>query len=184
MGVKDNPGSGQPGYIRADKLTIILSVIYLLALCWILLFKLGVQFSYMEARRFSLVPFREYVLYGKIDWPEIIMNVIIFIPLGVYTGVLCRRWSFAKSLLFFFAFSLIVEAAQFVFRIGAFDITDIITNTLGGIIGYLLLKVIEKIFNDRVKAQKLINIFAALGTLLMIILLVLLKTNSLGIRYQ
>jgi glycopeptide antibiotics resistance protein len=184
MGVKDNSRSGQPGNIGANKFTIILFVKYLLALCWILLFKLGVQFSYMEARRVSLTPFREYVLYGKMDLPEIIMNVIIFIPLGIYTAVLWSRWFFAKCLLFFFVFSLVVEAVQYIFRIGAFDITDIINNTLGGIIGYILFKGIEKIFSDRVKAQKLINIIGAAGTIFMIIMLVLLKTNRLGIRYQ
>ena len=43
-----------------------------------------------------------------------------------------------KNLLFFFSISLIIEGLQFVFRLGAFDITDTITNTLGGVIGLML----------------------------------------------
>ena len=62
----------------ANKLTVVLFVIYLLVLVWILLFKLGVQFSYMANRSVNLVPFREpLILNGKIDNGEIIMNVII-----------------------------------------------------------------------------------------------------------
>ena len=76
------------------------------------------------------------------------------------------------------------EALQFIFRVGAFDITDIITNTLGGIIGLMIFKAIEKVFKNSVKAQKFINIIAAIGTVLMISLLLLLKMNMLPVRYQ
>ena len=76
------------------------------------------------------------------------------------------------------------EGLQFILRVGAFDITDIINNTLGGIIGLLIFEAIEKLFNNRVKSQKFITIIAAIGTLLMISLLLLLKLNMLPIRYQ
>jgi glycopeptide antibiotics resistance protein len=77
-----------------------------------------------------------------------------------------------------------VEGLQFIFRVGAFDSTDTITNTVGGLIGLLLFKAIEKLFKNSVKAQKFINIIAATGTALMMLFLVLLKTNHLWIRYQ
>jgi glycopeptide antibiotics resistance protein len=76
------------------------------------------------------------------------------------------------------------EGFQFILKIGAFDITDIITNTLGGIIGLIIFGAIEKLFNNSVKAQKFINIIAATGTVLMILFLLLLKTNNLWIKYQ
>jgi glycopeptide antibiotics resistance protein len=69
-------------------------------------------------------------------------------------------------------------------RVGAFDITDTITNTLGGIIGLLIFKAIEKVFKNSVKAQKFINITAAIGTVFMILMLLLLKMNMLPLRYQ
>jgi glycopeptide antibiotics resistance protein len=67
---------------------------------------------------------------------------------------------------------------------GAFDITDIITNTLGGIIGLIVFNGVEKAFKNSVKAQKFINVIAATGTALMILFLVLLKMNMLPLRYQ
>ena len=169
----------------ANRITIILFISYLVALCWILLFKLGVRFSYMGNRRVNLIPFSEpLILNGKIDVGEIILNVVIFVPLGVYTGILFERWIFGRKLFFLFLISLIVEGLQFILAVGAFDITDIITNTLGGIIGLTIFKAIEKAFNNSVKAQKFINIISAVGTALMILLLLLLKMNMLPVRYQ
>ena len=88
---------------NANKLTIVLFVIYLIVLIWILLFKLGVRFSYMEKRSVNLIPFSEPLRKnGKIDFGEIIMNVVIFVPLGIYAGILFKRWIFGnKSFLLF-----------------------------------------------------------------------------------
>jgi glycopeptide antibiotics resistance protein len=163
---------------KTNKLTNVLFIIYLIALFWILLFKLGVRFSYMGKRNVNLVPF------DKIDVSEIILNVVIFVPLGIYAGVLFKRWTFVNKLFFFFLISLMFEGLQFILRIGAFDITDIITNILGGIIGLMIFKAIEKLFNNSVKSQKFITIIAAIGTVLMISLLLLLKLNMLPVRYQ
>ena len=169
----------------ANKITKALLIIYLAALFWILLFKLGVRFSYMEKRDVNLIPFSElFISNGKIDLAEIILNVVIFVPLGIYAGVLFKRWSFGKKLFFFFLLSLVFEMLEFFFKIGAFDITDIITNTIGGIIGLLMFTAIEKLVNNSRKTQKIINIIAATGTVVMIMLLLLLKLNMLPVRYQ
>ena len=169
----------------SNKLTKTLFIIYSIALFWILLFKLGVRFSYMGTSSVNLIPFSEFFLSNvKIDRAEIILNVVIFLPLGIYAGVLFKKWTWGQKLFFFFLISLMFEELQFIFRIGAFDITDIITNILGGIIGLLIFEAVEKLFNNSVKAQKFINIIAVMGTAIMISLLLLLKLNMLPIRYQ
>jgi glycopeptide antibiotics resistance protein len=164
----------------SNRLTTLLFIIYLIALSWILLLKLSVRFSYMGNRSVNLIPFRESLILNS----ENILNVVIFIPLGIYAGILFERWIFGKKLLFIFLLSLLVEGLQYILRLGAFDVTDIITNTLGGIIGLIIFKGLEKAFNNSVKAQKFINKIAATGTVLMILLLVLLKMNMLPVRYQ
>ncbi len=169
----------------ANRLTVTLFIMYSIALFWILLFKMGVQFSYMENRNINLIPFRESLfLHNKINVGETLLNVVIFIPLGIYAGVLFKRWTVGKKLLCFFLISLMFEMLQLIFRLGAFDITDIITNTSGGIIGLIIFGVIKKLFNNSLKTQKFINIIAAAGTVLMISLLLLLKLNMLPVRYQ
>lgn len=168
-----------------NTLTKVLFVIYLIALWWILIFKLGVRFSYMESRSINLIPFSEpLILNGKIDFGEIILNAVIFVPLGLYVRILFEKWNFWKNVSLFFLISLMIEGLQFIFRVGAFDITDIITNTLGGIIGLMIFKAIERIFQNNNKAKKFVNILATIGTVLMILLLSLLKLNMLPVRYQ
>jgi glycopeptide antibiotics resistance protein len=150
------------------------------AIGWILLLKLGVRFSYMEKRSVNLIPFKEPSALTA----ENILNVVIFTPLGIYAGILFARWAFGKKLLFFFLLSLAVESLQYSLRVGAFDVTDLFTNTFGGIIGLIIFNAIEKLFNSGAKAQKFINLMAAIGTILMILLLALLKLNMLPVRYQ
>ena len=163
----------------SNRLTTALFILYLIALSWIILFKLGVQFSYAGSRNVNLVPFGEPFLKG-----ETILNVVIFVPLGIYAGVLFERWALGRKIFFFFLISLIIEFFQFFFVVGIFDSTDIVTNTLGGIIGLMVFKGLEKAFNNRVKAQNMVNIFAVVGTVFMILFLVLLKMNMLPVRYQ
>lgn len=169
----------------ANKITSVLIVIYLLVLFWILLFKFGVRFSYMETRSVNLIPFSDF-LYPteRTSVSEFILNIIIFLPLGSYSGILFNRWFYTQKIFLFFSISLIFEALQFILKIGAFDITDIITNTFGGFVGLSIWLVIEKLFGKRISAQRFVNVVAVLGTILMITLLILLKLQLLPIRYQ
>ena len=163
-----------------NNLTVVLFTIYLIVLYWILLFKLGISSSYMDKRSVNLIPFNDPSIFNG----ENILNVVIFVPLGVYAGILFKRWTFGKKFFFFFLLSLIVEALQYILRLGAFDVTDLITNTVGGIIGLMIFKATEKVFNNSIRAQRFVNLFAATGTVLVVLLLVLLKMNMLPVRFQ
>ena len=57
----------------------VLFIIYLITLFWILLFKLGVYFSYLGiSRSVNLIPFIEvFIQNSKIDFGGMIMNVVI-----------------------------------------------------------------------------------------------------------
>ncbi len=80
-----------------NRLTTVLFIIYLIALYWILLLKLGVRFSYMGNRTTNFIPFSQHVILTS----ENMLNVVIFVPLGIYAGMLFERWIFGKKLLFF-----------------------------------------------------------------------------------
>ena len=83
---------------KERKITIALLVIYLLILSWIILFKLQFSFSTLDhIRQINLIPFGGSVIAnGRIDFDEIINNVIVFIPVGVYFSLLFRNKSFLK----------------------------------------------------------------------------------------
>ncbi len=73
---------------------------------------------------------------------NIVLNVLLFVPLGYLLAVLCRRKVLLPVLLCL-ASSLAVEAAQYISCRGVFDVDDLFTNTLGGAAGagiYLLFR--------------------------------------------
>ncbi|NLJ91124.1 MAG: VanZ family protein [Clostridiales bacterium] len=163
------------------KWTKALYIIYLIALFWIIVFKFDVPFSNMGyLRSINLIPFKSsLIINGKIDYSEMIMNIVIFMPLGIYSGILFKKWNNSRKIFLFFLISFICEAFQFILGIGASDITDIINNTLGGVTGLLIYKGIIIIFKDSNKAHKFINFIATIGTTLMILLLGLLVVCNL-----
>jgi glycopeptide antibiotics resistance protein len=61
--------------------------------------------------------------------------VLAFIPLGVLVYLAARRRSLGRMLLAIVGTALTIEVVQFGFGIGASDVTDVLTNTAGGLIG-------------------------------------------------
>lgn len=183
--IQEYPGTDRSGGRGADRWTIALFAVYLVVLAWILLLKLGVRFSYMDRRSLNLVPFREGFIPGaRVDFAEIMLNMLIFVPLGIYTAILFRSWYLSRCMLFIFATSLLIEGVQYALRIGAFDITDLITNTLGGLAGLLLVKLVDTLTGNSRRSQKLVNVLLTFGTAFIVLFLLLLKLNMLPIRYQ
>ena len=79
------------------QVTVGLFIIYFLVLIWVLIFKLGVEFSYMSNRNVNLIPFSEFFNSGgKVDPGGLIMNIIIFIPFGIYAGSIFKSRPFGK----------------------------------------------------------------------------------------
>ena len=66
---------------------------------------------------------------------EILQNIWLFVPLGAIIRALTRKKIF---LLAPFVFSVVIELIQLVFGLGLFEFDDIISNTLGGLLGYLI----------------------------------------------
>ena len=95
----------------------------------------------------NVYPFREisrYIRYREILGPQNVMlnlagNVAGFMPFGLLLPVFWRNVrSFWKVTLLSFEISALVEFSQLIFRVGCFDVDDMILNTLGGFLGYLL----------------------------------------------
>lgn len=164
----------------SNKLTTLLLTVYSAVLFWIIVLKLNISFSYKGTQNVNLIPFREPLLYnGRVDYNEIILNILIFVPLGLYVDILFKKLSTARKIFYFFIVSFTCEILQYILKIGAFDITDIINNTLGGIIGLVLFKGLAKVLGDATKAQKIINLIATIATVLIVSTLLYLKVNKL-----
>ena len=72
------------------------------------------------------------------DFSNTLLNIALFVPLGFLLPVLWKKFrKFSNTLSFCFGASLFIELAQ-IFTYRATDINDLIANTLGGVLGYLL----------------------------------------------
>lgn len=168
---------------KPTQVTFGLFSVYLIALYWIIVLKFNISAYHDRVERaINLIPFREAVLYhAPLDWNETLLNIFIFVPFGLYAGILWERWSFGRKAALFFLASFGMEASQYILKIGAFDITDLINNTAGGMLGLLTFYGLERAFRSRIKAQKFLNIVCLVGTVLIFSLLLFLKLNNLWI---
>ena len=163
---------------RQRNLTKILFAVYFLILVWILLFKMSFSLDELyKNRSINLIPFMgSVVVNGRIYINEIIDNILVFIPLGIYICMLKEDWSILRKISVGFFISLGIEVLQFILAIGATDITDLIGNTLGGIIGIGVFYLFSKLFKN--KTNKIINILALIVTILLVSMIsILLLAN-------
>lgn len=145
----------------------LLFVFYLAALTWIILFKMAVSFDTIDhgIRSLNLIPFKgAMVTNGQINFSEMIDNILVFCPFGIYIGVLYRRWNLSEKVLSFFSVSLIYEVLQYIFAIGRSDITDVIMNTAGGIAGLLIYSLLRKICRNERVAEIIVLVCTAFGS--------------------
>ena len=159
---------------RQNNLTRILFAVYFIILVWILLFKMSFSIDELyKNRSINIIPFMGSVIVnGRIYISEIINNIVVFIPVGIYVCMLKKDWPILKKISVGFFISLGIEVLQFVLSIGATDITDLIGNTFGGMVGILVFYLFSKVFKN--KTNNIINILALIATILLIVLISIL----------
>ena len=126
----------------------VLFLIYLAGLCYFLFFAENYgRIHGQEIYRYNLVPFREIERFwtyrgelGVHSFYNLVGNVLIFMPAGFFIPILWKnKRGFVFTVCVTFQMSLLVEILQLVLRVGSFDVDDLLLNTLGGILGYVLL---------------------------------------------
>lgn len=127
-----------------------------LLLCYIFLLAWGILF------KFALPPYQFDVGYRAVNWipyhdlartwdgqpdiVEIFLNILAFIPLGGLIQKLSRNKKVYRTFFACLLISLLFEWLQFFFAIGITDITDLIHNSLGSLIGILIVKMSEDFY--------------------------------------
>ena len=121
----------------------------------------GVGFtkSVIFSPNISYVPF-----IGMITGPiDTMLNIILFVPMGLFLPLLYKKYDSIKAVaLTGLMFSVSVEIVQ-MFGWGSSDINDLITNTIGACLGYLIYKLLLKLLPHKLTEQlysKNINAFA------------------------
>ena len=103
------------------------------------------KFAHPHTGPGNFVPFKTIVpeltqLIGRendlIDMVNLIGNIIPFMPIGLLAPLVFRSISWQKALVLGVVTGLTCEVMEVVFRVGIFDVDDIILNGLGVMIGY------------------------------------------------
>ncbi|MFN1216620.1 VanZ family protein [Chryseobacterium kwangjuense] len=132
----------------------IIIVPYTLFLLYLMFLGMG-RFQY-EDHQITIKPVFSTLefIHNSIDPRSILIivlgNIIMFIPFG-FLGWIFQPLEDLKTLLYSFVSTIIiVEALQYFTRMGIFEVDDIILNTFGVYLGWLLRLLIEKRFSRSV----------------------------------
>ena len=96
----------------------------------------------------NLIPFRDLRLNYHGSVREIFLNIIMMMPFGFLYPII-KKSGILKTVAMCFLFSLAIESTQLLSAFWGglasrtFDATDLITNTFGGLIGYLFFVIIK-----------------------------------------
>lgn len=153
---------------------VLATALYLLILVNFILLKslyvtdIGGKMAFVINRYYwdshNFIPFKtitEYLLSDHIPLiiriENLLGNIIGFVPFGfLLPSIMKKFYNWKRVLAATFALSLTFEMAQLVFRLGSFDVDDLILNTLGGVFGFFLYKLavqIAKHLKNRLKVS-------------------------------
>ncbi|MCW5951219.1 MAG: VanZ family protein [Propionibacteriaceae bacterium] len=153
---------------RPNLVLFALLCFYLLLLVGVILFKLPFYSTAGDtARVVNLIPLAgSFDNEGDLIWGEIAYNTLLFVPFGIYLGML-TQWTFRGQVLVIAGLSLGFELAQYLFALGVTDVTDLIDNTLGGVVGIGIATVLIKLFGTA--ATRIVTVLASLLTVLVVV---------------
>lgn len=145
--------------------TLGLFGVYLAVLTWIILLKMQTDLSLLPAgvRAVNLIPLAgSVVVNGRAHYREVVLNLLAFVPFGLYLSLWKPAWPVWKRALPGFTLSLLYETLQYLFAIGRSDVTDLLANTLGGLVGVGLYALLALLLGE--KTRPVLQTLALVGT--------------------
>lgn len=144
-----------------EDLIMLIFIIYILCL-----FQIVTSQDVSGEHGINITLFKELTRYefgSRLFYRNIIGNIMLFIPFGFFTSyyLTVERKRFILFLTIIVSF--VIEFIQL--KIGrAFDVDDVILNVIGGLLGYWLYRIVNKLFGNLSKNIK--------GSLTLLLLLV------------
>ncbi len=128
--------NNKENFVLHKELLMLCFIIYILLLYYI------VTFQDNNYGTNNFVPFREIFRYdvnSRLFLKNVIGNVLLFVPFGIFVTYYVKNDKVYQTLFLSILVSCSIEFAQSVIGRTA-DIDDVILNTIGGIIGYIIFK--------------------------------------------
>ncbi|QIM18778.1 VanZ family protein [Leucobacter coleopterorum] len=151
--------------------------VYLAILIWTVLWELEIPWiGHASERTLKLLPYIATGSAGANQPSEVMLNIALFIPFGIYLRYLAPNWSGVWHLSIIAGTSLSFEAIQYLLAIGATDTADVINNTLGGLIGVALCPYILRLF--RRQNDVLLLRIMLIGTVVVLVLITVYMFGS------
>ncbi len=108
----------------------------------------------------NFLPFKTIIPYllGEkgliIAMINVVGNIVLLIPIGFLFPFIYQSMTWKKTIALAVAAGLAIEGMQVLFRVGIFDIDDVILNGLGVIAGYwMYITVANKLFSKKSKSR-------------------------------
>ncbi len=107
----------------------------------------------------NFLPFKTILMYLRgepgrlIAIVNLVGNIALFVPIGFLVAVVYRKMTWQKSLALAAAAGLVIEGMEVMFRVGVFDIDDIILNAFGVMIGYWVFTIFVKWIRPPLKSS-------------------------------
>ena len=151
------------GTTKRQKMGWVLFLLYLALLSYLMFF--SEDFGRTNPNRgyaYNLAPFKEIMrfitYYETLGMKAVVVNlagnVIAFMPFGFFMLVVSRRSRGPVRIIFLgFGFSLMLETIQLGFKVGSFDVDDLILNTLGAAIGFFCYRRVQR-FRVRLRQRR------------------------------
>lgn len=95
--------------------------------------------------------FRQLLVSLHFNGRESLLNIAAFVPAGLFLMLLSRRENKLAAIITCFVISLAFEAAQYILMVGTSDLTDLITNTLGGAVGVGVYCLCQRLWKDKTR---------------------------------
>jgi glycopeptide antibiotics resistance protein len=138
------------------KILIISIILYSVLILKLIVFKYppGITFSIADA---NLTPFKTILGYliGEPTWRiaarNLLGNIVVLVPFGFLFAALYQKIKWSRVLLVGLFVGAILELLQVIFRSGIPDIDDIILNSFGVVIGYLIFIFLYEVFKKNHK---------------------------------
>jgi glycopeptide antibiotics resistance protein len=139
------------------EITFLLLIVYVESILYLTLFPTTSGVSNHVS--INLIPFKTINMYINfhhnftLQVINLLGNIVVFIPIGIFALLLLKRVTFSTVFFIGLSSTLFIEFMQLVLSINgvisrSFDVDDLILNTIGVIIGYVIGIIGRKLFPD------------------------------------